>query len=89
MVHLSDLKRGQIVGAPIVGAKITKTAELFGIASSTVSKVITAVEKEGKTSSLKQNSERKLKLPDWDHRTPRWIVRKDHKNYSSENYSRD
>ena len=50
MADLFDLKRGQIVGAPMAGASITKTAELFGVANSTVLKVMTAFEKEGKTS---------------------------------------
>ena len=47
---------------------------------STVSKVITAFEKEGKTSAQKQNSGRKRKLSDRDRRTLTRIVRKDHKN---------
>ena len=64
MIHLKKLfrnyvtKRGQIVGAHMAGACITKTAELFGVARNTVLKVMTAFEKEEKTSSLKQNSGR-------------------------------
>ena len=41
MVDLSDFKRGQIVGARMVGASVTKTAQMFG-----VSKVKIASEKE-------------------------------------------
>ena len=49
MADLSDFKRGQIFGACMAGASVTKTTELFGV----------AFEKERKTSSLKQNSRRK------------------------------
>ena len=56
MADLSDFKRGPIVGAPMADPNVTKTAKLFGIARSTVLKVMTAFNKEGKTSSLKQNS---------------------------------
>ena len=78
MVNLSDFKRGQNVGARVIGISVTQAAELFGAARSTVFKV-KAFEKEGKT-LLKQNFGRKRKLSVWDHRTLRWIVRKDHKN---------
>ena len=44
MEDLSDFKRSQIVGAHIAGW----IAELFGVARSTVSKVMIAFEKEGK-----------------------------------------
>ena len=76
MADLSHFKSGLIVGARIIDARVTKTVELFGVAWNTVSKVMTAFEKERKTSSLKQNSGRKRKLSDSD----RWIVRKDHEN---------
>ena len=80
MADLSDVKRSQIVGARMTGASATKTAELFGEASSTVPEVITGFEKEGKTSSLKQNSGRKRELSDRDRQTLTWIIRMDHKN---------
>ena len=41
---------------------------------------MTAFEKEGTTSSLKQKSERKRKLSDRDHWTLTWIVKKNYKN---------
>ena len=50
---MADLSDFLIVGAQMVGTGVTKTAELFGIARSAVLKVMTAFEKEGKTSILK------------------------------------
>ena len=49
MTDLSNFKWGQIVGACMAGTSVTKTAELFGVARSTVLKVKRAFEKEGKT----------------------------------------
>ena len=43
MVDLSDLKRGQIFGATMVGTSVRKTVELFGVARSSVSKVMPAI----------------------------------------------
>ena len=45
MADLSDFKRGQIVGARVAGASVTKTAELFGVARNAVSKVLISFEK--------------------------------------------
>ena len=50
MENLSDF---QIVGAWMAGATVTETAQLLGISRGTVSKVMTAYEKESKTSSAK------------------------------------
>ena len=50
MANLSYFKRGQIVGARMVGASVTKTVQMFGISRGTVSKVMVAFEKEKKTS---------------------------------------
>ena len=48
MADLSEFKRGQFVGAHMAGASVSKTAELFGVARSTVPKIMTAFEKEKK-----------------------------------------
>ena len=62
MPDLSDFQRGQIVGAHMAGASITETARILGVSRNTVSKVITAFEREGKTYSAKHRSGRKSKL---------------------------
>ena len=69
MAELSNFKRDHIVGAYMAGASVTKTAELFGVARSTISKIMTAFKKEGKTSSLNQNTGGKRKLSERDRRT--------------------
>ena len=58
MADLLVFKRDKIVDARMTGVSVTKPAELFGVAS-LVSKVMTSFKKQGKTSSLKQNSGRK------------------------------
>ena len=60
----------------MAGASVTKTAELSGVAKSTVTKVTTAFEEEGKTFSLKQNSGRNRKLSNRERRTLKRIIRK-------------
>jgi hypothetical protein len=39
MGYFSDFERGQIVGALLAGASVTKTATLLGVSRTTVSKV--------------------------------------------------
>jgi len=53
---LSDFQRGQIVGACLAGASLTKTATLLGVSSAAVSKVMMAYINHGKTSSAKRDS---------------------------------
>lgn len=40
MTDLSDFKRGEIVGASMTGASVTKNAELFGVARRSAAKKI-------------------------------------------------
>ena len=56
MADLSDFQRGQIVGARMAGASVTETARMLDVSRGTVSKVMTAFEREGKTSSAKHRS---------------------------------
>jgi len=53
---LLDFQRGQIVGACLPGASLTKTATLLGVSSAAVSKVMRAYISHGKTSAAKRNS---------------------------------
>ena len=45
ITELSDFKRGQIVGAPMEGASVTKTVQIFGVSRGTISKVMITFEK--------------------------------------------
>ena len=80
MADQSDFKRNEFCGDRIAHASVTNTPESFSVTRSTVSKVMTAFEKEGKTFSLKQNSGRERKLSDRDLRTLTQFVRKGQKD---------
>jgi transposase len=56
---LSDFERGQIIGARLAGASVTKTATILGVSRATVSKVMLAYTNHRKTSSAKRSSGRK------------------------------
>ena len=61
MGDLSDFQRGQIAGARLVGASVTKTATFLGVSRAAVSKVMTAYTNYGKMSSAERNSGQKPK----------------------------
>lgn len=79
MSELSEFERGQIVGARMVGASVTKVAEVFGVSRSTVSRIYTAYRNSGKTSSAKSQRGRKCVLSDRDRRSLKMIVTKNKK----------
>jgi hypothetical protein len=56
--RLSDFERGQIVGARLAGASVTKTATLLGVLRATVCMVMSAYTNHGKTAAAKRNSGR-------------------------------
>jgi len=80
MVELSHFQRGQIVGAHLCGASVTKTDPLLVISRAAVSKDMTAYTNHGKTSSDERNSGWKPKLSEKDHHTLKRIVSKNYRN---------
>ena len=55
MHDLTELEKGQIVGARIVGASVTKTADVLGFSRAIISRTMTEFKKHGKTSSNRNN----------------------------------
>jgi hypothetical protein len=66
MGDLSDFERGQVVGAHLAGAFVSKSATLLGAPRATVSKVMSAHTNHGKTTSAKRNNGRKSTLTERD-----------------------
>ena len=80
MRDLSDFQSGQMVGAHLAGASVTKTATLLGVSRAAVSKVMMTYTNHGSTSSAKRNGGRKPKLSEMDCRTLKRIVSINHRS---------
>jgi len=80
MGDLSDFQRGQMVGARVTGASVTKMSTLLGVSRPTVSKVMTAYTHHGKTPSAKTNNGQKPILNERDLHALKRIVPKSHRS---------
>jgi hypothetical protein len=80
MGDLSDFQKGQIRGARLAGASVTKTATLFGVSIAAVSIVMAAYTNHGKPSSATGTCGRKPKLIERDRHTSKRIVSKNDRN---------
>jgi len=80
MGDLSDFQRGQIVGARLAGASVTKMTTLLGVYRAAVSMVMATYTDHGRTSSAKRNSGQKLKLSERDRHTLKRIVSINHRS---------
>jgi predicted transcriptional regulator len=60
MGDLSDLERGQIVGACLARASVIKTATLLGVSRATVSKIMSACTNHGKINISKEEQWMKI-----------------------------
>ena len=78
MGDISEFKRGQIVGACLTGASVTRTASLCGVSRATGSRVRSACHHEGRTTSNRSNCRCKRKLSERDVQVLTWIVSKKH-----------
>jgi hypothetical protein len=74
MGDLYDFERGQIIGARLAEASVTKTATLLGVLRATFPKVMSSYTNHEKTTSKKRNSGQKSTLEERDHHTLRRIV---------------
>jgi hypothetical protein len=59
MGTLTEFQRGEIVGARLSGASVTKTAILLGASRAVLSKVTMEYPTHGKASSAKRNTKTK------------------------------
>ena len=78
MSNLPEFQRGQIVGARLAGASVTKSATSLGASRAAVSKVTMEYTPHGKISSAKRNSGRKPKPRKRDRRTLKRILSNNH-----------
>jgi hypothetical protein len=79
MGDLSDFQRGQMVGAYLTGASVTKMSILLGVSRPTFSKVMTAYTNCEKTPSAKRNNGQKPILNERDLHTLKKILSKSHR----------
>ena len=78
MGDLSDFQRELMVGVPLVGTSVTKTATSLGLSGAAVSKDLTAYTNHGKTSA-ERNSGRNPKLSERDCHKLKTTVSKNHR----------